>query len=149
MARIKVSTVIAAPPEQVWEELRHIDRHVHWMADAEAIRFTSRKREGRGTTFECDTRFGPFHLVDQMEVTRWRTARTMGVRHTGLVTGDGRFTLRPVRRKGDATATRFTWTERLRFPWWMGGPFDAAVGGRVMKQVWRRNLRRLRRRIEA
>jgi hypothetical protein len=132
----------------VWEELRHIDRHVEWMADAEAIRFTSRRREGRGTTFECDTRIGPFHLVDRMEITRWRTGRVMGVRHTGLVAGEGRFTLRPVRRRG-ATATRFTWTERLRFPWWMGGPVGASVGGRVLKRVWRRNLTRLRHRIEA
>jgi hypothetical protein len=145
VARIKVSTAIAAPPDRVWDELRHIDRHVHWMADAEAIRFTSKRREGRGTTFECDTRIGPFRLVDRMEVTEWRPGRAMGVRHTGLVTGTGRFTLR--RRPG--TATRFTWTERLSFPWWMGGPVGGVVGGRVMKAVWRRNVRRLRARIEA
>ena len=96
VARIKVSTVIAAPPDRVWEELRHIERHVDWMADAEAIRFTSRRREGRGTTFDCETRIGPFHLVDRMEVTEWRTGRSMGVRHAGLVTGTGRFTLRRV-----------------------------------------------------
>jgi hypothetical protein len=147
MSRIKVSTTIAAPPERVWDELRHIDRHVQWMADAEAIRFTSRRREGRGTTFDCDTRIGPFHLVDRMEITRWRTGRTMGVRHTGLVTGEGRFTLRPVRRRG-GTATRFTWNERLRFPWWMGGPVGGVVGARVLKRVWKRNLTRLRHRVE-
>ena len=144
MARIKVSTVIAAPPEVVWEELRHIERHVDWMADAEVIRFTSRRREGKGTTFECDTRIGPFRLVDLMEVTEWRTGRTMGVRHTGLVTGTGRFTLDAL---GPST-TRFTWNEKLTFPWWMGGPVGGVVGGRVMKVVWKRNLRRLRARIE-
>jgi hypothetical protein len=147
VARIKVSTVIAAPPERVWEELRHIDRHVDWMADAEAIRFTSKRREGKGTTFDCDTRIGPFHLVDRMEVTEWRTGRTMGVRHTGLVTGTGRFTLRKAGRRG-TPATRFTWSERLTFPWWMGGPIGGVVGGRVMRVVWRRNLRRLREQIE-
>jgi len=147
VTRIKVSTVIAAPPGRVWEELRHIERHVDWMADAEAIRFTSRRREGRGTTFDCETRIGPFHLVDHMEVTEWRTGRSMGVLHRGLVTGSGRFTLRRVARRG-APATRFTWSERLRFPWWMGGPVGGVVGGRVMKVVWRRNLRRLRAQIE-
>ena len=35
-------------------------------------------------------------LVDRMEVTEWRTGRSMGVRHDGLVTGSGRFTLRRV-----------------------------------------------------
>ena len=142
-----MSTTIAAAPAEVWEELRHIDRHVQWMADAEAIRFTSRRHEGRGTTFDCDTRIGPFRLVDRMEITQWRTGRAMGVRHSGLVTGEGRFTLRPVRRRGE-TATRFTWSERLRFPWWMGGPAGGVVGGRVLKRVWRRNLTRLRHRVE-
>jgi hypothetical protein len=148
VARIRVSTVIEAPPEVVWEDLRHLDRHVEWMADAEAIRFTSRRHEGTGTTFECDTRIGPFSLVDLMEVTEWKARRSMGVRHTGLVTGEGRFTLRRVRRRGQPAATRFTWTERLRFPWWMGGPIGGLVGGRVMRVVWKGNLRRLRRRIE-
>ena len=82
-----------------------------------------------------------------MEITEWRTGRAMGVRHTGLVTGSGRFTLRRSRRAAHR-ATRFTWSERLRFPWWMGGPVGGVVGGRVMKVVWRRNLRRLRAQIE-
>ena len=72
-----------------------------------------------------------------MEITEWRTGRSMGVRHTGLVTGTGRFTLRRVDARG-APATRFTWSERLRFPWWLGGPVGGVVGGRVMKVVWRR-----------
>ena len=53
-----------------------------------------------------------------MEITEWKPRRQMGVRHVGVVTGDGRFTLR--RRSGGRT--RFTWTETLRFPAWMGGP---------------------------
>ena len=85
-----------------------------------------------GTTFDCDTRIGPFRLIDRMEVTEWRTARSMGVRHVGLVTGTGRFTLSRVGAAG-APATRFTWDERLTFPWWMGGPVGGVVGGRVMR----------------
>jgi hypothetical protein len=37
----------------------------------------------------------------------------------------------------------------LSFPWWLGGPVGGVVGSRVMKAVWRRNLGRLRARIEA
>mgnify|MGYP003693635421 CR=1 FL=1 len=49
----------------------------------------------------------------------------MGVEHTGVVTGRGRFTLRP----GRAAAT-LAWDEDLHFPWWLGGPAGGAVGGR-------------------
>jgi len=149
VGRIRVSTVIDAPPEAVWDEVRHLQRHVDWMADAEAIRFTSKQREGKGTTFDCDTRIGPFRLTDRMEVTEWRAGRSIGVRHVGLVTGTGRFTLRRAGRSGrDRNRTRFTWDERLRFPWWMGGPIGGVVGGRAMKLVWRRNLRTLKRQVE-
>ena len=52
----------------------------------------------------------------------------MGVRHTGMVTGTGRFTLTPIDL---GRRTRFSWDEALRFPWWLGGPLGALVGGRA------------------
>lgn len=140
-----MSTVIDASPRQVWDVVGRIERHVDWMVDAEAIRFTSRRTSGIGTTFDCDTRVGPFRLTDRMEITELRPGRSMGVRHRGLVTGTGRFTLR--RRPGGRT--RFTWAERLTFPWWMGGPVGGAVGGRVLRYVWKRNLRALKQTVES
>ena len=140
-----MSRTIDAPPAVVWRAVRDIASHVDWMEDAVAIRFTSRRRKGVGTTFECDTRVGPLRLTDLMEVTEWREGRVMGIRHVGVVTGDGRFTLR---RQG-LRRTRFTWEERLVFPWWLGGPVGGVVGGRVMKRIWRRNLARLERRVVA
>jgi hypothetical protein len=140
MPGIRVSTVIDATPAEVWSVVRHIDRHVEWMADAEAIRFTSRRTEGVGTTFDCDTRIGPFRLTDQMAITRWNPRRRMGVRHVGVVAGSGQFTLEALR--GDRT--RFTWKERLEFPWWMGGPLGAVAASPVLRWVWSRNLRRLK-----
>ena len=68
----------------------------------------------------------------------------MGIRHVGVVTGTGRFTLGRARGRG----TRFTWTEDLRFPWWLGGPVAGLVGRPVLRRVWRRNLRNLRRQLE-
>ena len=140
MAKIRVSRVVPARPGAVWDLLRDIPSHVEWMADAEAIRFTSDRRSGVGTTFDCDTKVGPIRLVDRMEVTEWAPGRAMGVRHVGLVTGTGRFSLRPTRmRRG----TRVTWEEELRFPLWLGGPLGALVGKRVLAAIWRGNLRRL------
>lgn len=144
MGKVKVGVTIDAPPARVWDEVEHIERHVAWMADAEAIRFTSRARRGVGTTFDCETRVGPVRLTDRMEVTEWRAGRAMGVRHVGVVTGTGRFTLRRARRG----RTRFTWEERLRYPWWLGGPVGGVVGDRVMATIWRRNLSALKRIVE-
>lgn len=140
MPRIRVTTTIDAPPAEVWAQVREIASHVGWMADAEAIRFTSRRRSGVGTTFECDTRVGPLTLTDVMEVTSWVEGREMGVRHVGVVTGTGRFTLRGARRG----RTRFAWEEQLVFPWWLGGPVGGVVGARILKRIWKGNLRRLR-----
>ena len=137
--------MIDASPSEVWRAVEHIDRHVEWMQDAVAIRFTSRRHSGVGTTFDCDTRVGPFGLTDKMEITKWRPGRAMGVRHVGLITGSGVFTLRRTR----AGTTRFIWKERLVFPWWMGGPFGAVIGGEVLRLIWKQNLRNLKRLIEA
>lgn len=141
MAGILVSVRIDAPVETVWNVVEPIERHVDWMADAVAIRFTGEQTRGTGTEFECDTKVGPFTLVDKMTVTSWEPLREMGVRHSGIVTGTGVFTLTPAPGGG----TVFSWQETLVFPWWMGGPVGAFVGGKVvMRLIWRRNLKRLK-----
>jgi hypothetical protein len=124
-----------------------IERHVEWMHDAVAIRFSGEQRRGVGTTFACDTKVGPIRLVDQMEITQWEPPAVMGVRHTGVVTGSGRFTLVPIDL---GRRTRFTWSEDLSFPWWLGGRVGERLGGRlVMRTIWRRNLRELERLVSA
>lgn len=141
MAHISVSIELDASPERVWAVVEPVERHVDWMHDAVAIRFESDQTRGVGTRFLCDTKVGPIKLVDRMEITEWRPNEAMGVRHTGLVTGTGRFTLTPIDL---GRRTRFTWAEELIFPWWLGGPIGAFVGGKlVMQAIWRRNLREL------
>ena len=67
----------------------------------------------------------------------------MGVRHRGVVTGSGRFTLTPIDL---GRRTLFAWSEELVFPWWLGGRMGELLGGRlVMRAIWRRNLRELAR----
>lgn len=141
MARIRVSRTIKAPPAHVWAALEDISSHVRWMADAASITFTSDQQSGKGTTFECLTRVGPFATVDRMEVTRWEPQRAMGVLHSGVVSGTGTFRLRA--RGFRHRRTRFTWSERLRFPWWLGGGFTAIAATPVMWMIWRSNLARL------
>lgn len=154
-----METTVAAPPAEVWRRLADIGDHVTWMADAAEIRFTSDRRSGVGTVFECETRLGPLRTTDVMEVTEWRDAAAMGVRHTGLFTGTGRFALEPARtgvtRDGaageaapapgasaGAGATVLSWEEDLVFPWWLGGPVGAWAARPILRWVWRGNLRR-------
>ena len=161
MAGIRVAVEIDATPAQVWEIVEPVDRHVDWMHDAVAIRFTSDQTRGVGTEFLCDTKVGPIKLVDRMEITEWVPREVMGVRHIGLVTGNGRFTLEPIdpsphgpsphtpSRQGPARRTRFVWEETLVFPWWLGGPIGAFIGGKlVLQAIWKRNLRGLKRLVE-
>jgi hypothetical protein len=146
VSRIQVSIDIAAPLQRVWQEVEPVERHIDWMADAVAIRFQTEQTRGVGTKFFCDTKVGPIKLVDEMTITAWEPEKAMGVTHTGVVTGTGEFTLTAL----SATSTRFTWTESLVFPWWLGGPLGALVGGQiVMKAIWRRNLRELKKIIES
>lgn len=143
---IVVSVDIDATPEAVWAVVEPVERHVDWMHDAVAIRFTGEQQRGVGTEFLCDTKVGPITLVDRMEITEWEAPKAMGVRHTGMVTGDGRFTLEPIDL---GRRTRFTWAETLTFPWWLGDPLGALVGGKlVLRPIWRRNLRNLRHLVE-
>ena len=142
--RITVATVIDARPKQVWADVEDISTHPEWMADAVALRFTTASTRGVGTAFEVDTKVGPFRLTDHMEITEWEPGSSMGIRHVGVVTGEGMFRLKRARRG----RTRFVWAETLYFPWWMGGPVGGIVGGRFLKLIWRQNLRRLKTRIE-
>lgn len=145
MSRIVVAVEIDRTPQHVWADVRDIASHASWMQDAEAIRFLTERTEGVGTRFECDTRVGPLRLTDLMEITAWDDGRRIGVVHSGLVTGTGEFTLAGTPRGG----TTFRWEEDLRFPWWLGARLGEAVGAVVLRAIWRRNLQRLKARIES
>ena len=141
-----MSIELAASPARVWEIVEPVERHVDWMADAVAIRFTNSQTRGVGTTFDCDTKVGPIKLTDRMEITEWVPEKSMGVKHVGIVTGTGVFTIEPL---GNGQYTKFTWSEELTFPWWLGGPIGEVIGGNiVMKAIWRRNLKKLQALVE-
>ncbi len=145
MSTVTVLVVINAPLEQVWAAAADLGSHAEWMADAESIRFLTARRRGLGTRMEVATRVGPFRTKDVMEVTEWEDRSRIGVRHTGLVTGQGAFELEAL----DPATTKFTWQERLSFPWYLGGPLTARIASPVLAAIWRRNLRGLKQKLEA
>jgi hypothetical protein len=145
MVTVRVSTEVPEGREHVWAELARIERHIEWMLDATAIRFRSDQHRGVGTMFECDTKIGPIHLTDVMEITEWEPREVIGVRHFGPVSGTGRFAL----TEGPGAATVITWDEELRFPWWLGGVVGAQLARPLFTALWKGNLGRLARRVGA
>jgi hypothetical protein len=137
--RLRVTIDIQASPARIWDVIEPIESHIDWMSDAERIVFTTGRTRGVDTEFECLTKLGPIRLTDRMRVTEWEPRHSMGIEHRGVVRGRGRFTIRRTRRG----SSRFTWSERLRFPWWMGGPIGALAAKPMLKRVWRANLSRL------
>ena len=142
MPTITVSTTVPLPVAVVWDELRHIDRHVEWMNDAVAQSFVTDQREGEGTSFHCKTRIGPFVTNDVMTITRWENETVIGVEHKGLIKGEGAFFLH-----GNEGQTTLVWQEELRFPWYLGGPLTAYAAMPVLTYIWRRNLANFRARF--
>ncbi len=136
---ITVVVDLPASIETVWDEAARLESHVEWMADAHAIGFLTEQRHGAGTRMEVETRIGPLRTRDVMEVVAWEPPRRIEVTHKGLFQGTGQFLLEPV-----DGGTRFTWEERLRFPWFLGGPLGARIARPILAWVWRRNLRRFR-----
>lgn len=143
MARITVHVDIDAPLDAVWKEASDLPSHAEWMADAESIEFLTEQRAGVGTRMRVATRVGPLRTNDLMEVTEWAEGSSIGVRHSGVVTGEGRFDLSKV-----AGGTRFSWTEDLTFPLVLGGPVTAFFAKPVLGWIWKRNLLGLKRRLE-
>lgn len=144
MTQINVSVRIAAPVARVWKEAADLGSHAEWMAEAESIEFTTEQRAGIGVRMIVSTKVGPLRTRDIMEVTGWDEGHSIAVRHEGLVTGEGIFILSP---HGEETV--FTWSERLKFPWYFGGRLTARPAAVVLRRIWRNNLERFRRRVES
>lgn len=139
---IELTAWFEAPPDQVWAELADLGSHVEWMADAMAIHFLTEETTGVGAQMRVPTRIGPFRANDLMTVVEWDEGRVIAVEHIGAVSGVGRFEILPV-----GTGTELRWSEKLRFPRWLGGPVGAWLAGPILRRIWRGNLRRLGERL--
>jgi carbon monoxide dehydrogenase subunit G len=134
---------IAASPDTVWRHLADFEAHSEWMTDAESVVIDGDQRTGVGTRMTVPTRVGPFTTTDVMTVVQWEEGRRIVARHEGVVTGTGSFAIKP-----DGAVTRLTWSEDLRFPWWMGGRLGHFFAQPILRRIWNGNLDRLRRMLE-
>lgn len=142
--RIHLCASFDVPPDRVWADIRDLETHGEWMADANDLKLLGEQREGVGARLENVTRVGPLSTKDVLRVVEWEDGSMMAIEHVGAVTGTGRFTLVP--EMGDGT--RFCWDEVLRFPWWLGGRVGERAGKPVLRRIWQGNLRRLKARVE-
>ena len=140
---IQISVNVSVSPQVLWEELRHIDRHVNWMNDAVSITFLSPATEGVGTAFSCLTKVGPFKTTDLMTITQWEDNKTMGVEHTGLIKGTGNFQIHP-----HGEESTITWKESLSFPLFFLGPLGALAATPLLTYIWKKNLNNLKNIVE-
>jgi len=143
MATIQISTHINVSPEVLWEELRHIDRHVNWMHDSASITFLSSTTEGVGTQFSCLTKVGLLKTTDIMTITQWQENKTMGVEHVGLVKGTGTFHIEP-----HGEGSTITWKESLSFPLFFLGSLGALAATPLLTYIWKKNLTNLKNIVE-
>lgn len=136
--------LVRAPLAVVWEAVADLGSHPRWMTDAESLEFLGDVRSGVGTRMLVETRVGPLRTRDVIEVTGWEPGQRITVVHRGAISGEGVLQLDAM-----AGGTRLKWSERLRFPWWWGGALTALLARPVLRWVWRRNLRRFERLVEA
>lgn len=139
MARVTVSVIVPAPIGEVWDDVAQLEAHAEWMADVAAVDFVGEQRRGLGTEMIVETRVGPLRTSDRLEFTAWDPPRRMDVRHNGIVRGVGAFTL-----SEEAGGTRFTWSEALEFPWFLGGLVTATMAAPILRHIWKGNLERFR-----
>lgn len=144
MAAIKVSQQISLPQQQVWESIADLSSHPTWMKDAVDIEFVTSQTGGVGTIMIVETKIGPFRTNDKLEVVDWKEGHHIVVEHRGVVTGSGRLAA-----LADDGATLVTWTEELRFPWWLGGRLTAWLARPFLTSIWKTNLKRLASRLSS
>ena len=138
MTKVHVSIDIPQDAATIWADIERLETHVEWMADAAAIEFEGDQRRGVGVVMRVLTEVGPLRTMDVIRVTSWQPGVSIGVLHEGLVTGTGEFRLEPT-----PDGTRFHWEEKLRLPWYLGGPLGGIAAKPILSLIWRRNLRRL------
>lgn len=133
LEEIALEVDVAAPVERTWSAVTDWDRQGEWML---ATRVSGTEQGGRGVGggIRAVTGFGPFRMVDIMEITGWTPPHGAYVRHTGrVVRGTGALEVR--QRPGGST---FVWSEQLDLPLGALG----RLGWRLVRPVFEWGLRR-------
>ena len=127
---LRVTQVVGAPADRVWEVLTDWDRQGEWIP---ATRVHAMDGHAVGGRIEAWTGLGPLGFVDTMTITRWEPPKRCEVLHTGrVVRGPGLFSVEPL---GPAQC-RVVWEEHLDLPMGVVG----RAGWRVVRPLARAGL---------
>ena len=122
--QVERTVVLPTTPAEAWSVLMDWERQADWMLDADSVTVVSGVREGIGVRLAVRTRlFGVPAFVEPMEVTAWEPPRRLEIRHGGMVSGMGTWTLEPV-----DGGTAFTWREDIE----LAVPFVGDARGPVL-----------------
>lgn len=134
---------IAARPEAVWRLLVDWERLDRWMLEARDFRLVGEQRAGEGVEAEATVTIAGVTTRDRIRVTRWDPPRLLEIAHLGWVTGKGTIELEP-----HGSGTRLRWEERFVPPWGVLGRIGMLALRSVMRRVFARDLRVLKRLAE-
>jgi uncharacterized protein YndB with AHSA1/START domain len=135
---------IRRPPTTVWPFLVDWERLPRWMKDLRDVRVTSAHREGVDVEAVATVRIAGISTRDQIRVTRWEPPTVLEIAHLGWVKGTGRMEL-----SSAGTGSDLRWRETLIPPWGALGRLGMRAVLPLMRRVFRRDLDRLKRLVEA
>jgi Polyketide cyclase / dehydrase and lipid transport len=154
MAVVTERILVAAPPESVWAVLADLPGQPSWMRDLKEVRLTTSEPVAAGSRAIGLVRIFGLSAEDPIEIDAFEPGVHFGLVHLGAFAGRGDFWLSGW--GSDLTLVR--WREALapdfaalgvpsRLAWlW---PVVDPIFGLVLRAVFRADLRRLKRLVEA
>jgi uncharacterized membrane protein len=112
---VEIHTEIEVPTDRqrTWDLLVDLELQPKWMKDALSIEKLTEGPVGVGTVMRVPTQILFLRTTDHMEVTAFEPLEKWSVKHVGLVTGEGTFTLQ---NSSTGAGTLVHWHERLSAP---------------------------------
>lgn len=143
-----IRIVIRANIEKVWAAIEDVESHHEWMMDAESIEPVEQEPQQPfvvGNRYLAKTKVGPFKIDDYLTITNIKKPNLLEASHDGVVKGMGSFVLVDL----GSDETKLIWSEKLKFPWKLGGPIAKAFAYPVLRTLWTLNLYALKKKIES
>lgn len=140
---VEMGINLPAPPQVVWDHLVDWERLGDWMHEATQFRVTTPFREGVGVEAAARIRIAGITTEDAIRVSRWEPPEWLEIQHLGWVKGSGLMHCRPA-----AGGSYLWWRETLAPPWGLLGAVGMATLRPVMRGIFARDLRLLRRLLD-